>query len=362
MSKCQAITVAKKQCSRVARCCEAGSTVLTYCNQHYNIKYNVKPKVVKKKVVKGFKDGFLFELDQEDQEDDVGVPKEDEPGPKVQAPDAVGEDMVYVDSVRPFLFGSIESSKYTNYYVMKDGEETSVMRTKRLRREMKFIKQNLPLHFNSTVAIRFNTDRPHMATAVIFAPNNTPYDSGCYQFDIFFPTDYPKNPPLVNIMTTGGGKIRFSPNLYANGKVCLSLLGTWRGSAQENWTSKSSLWQVLISIQSAILGSEFPYFDEPGANRYLGTTSGDYQKRVAINGGYEHLREHTVKYAMSGQLQVPVPGFEELIQTHFRIKMDYIRSVCFNWLEEAKESASVGHYDRLKKNVEELEKEFIKLN
>jgi len=29
------------------------------------------------------------------------------------------------------------------------------------------------------------------------------------------------------LMTTGGGTCRFNPNFYANGKVCLSILGTW---------------------------------------------------------------------------------------------------------------------------------------
>lgn len=44
----------------------------------------------------------------------------------------------------------------------------------------------------------------------------------------------------MNLSTTGGGKIRFNPNLYACGKVCLSLLGTWRGHASENWDPKLS--------------------------------------------------------------------------------------------------------------------------
>lgn len=31
-------------------------------------------------------------------------------------------------------------------------------------------------------------------------------------------------------------KFRFNPNLYADGKVCLSLLGTWHGGdATEKW-------------------------------------------------------------------------------------------------------------------------------
>jgi ubiquitin-protein ligase len=54
----------------------------------------------------------------------------------------------------------------------------------------------------------------------------------------------------VNIVTTGGGRVRFNPNLYAAGKVCLSLLGTWHGGAAcEGWTAASTLLQVLVSIQ-----------------------------------------------------------------------------------------------------------------
>jgi hypothetical protein len=35
--------------------------------------------------------------------------------------------------------------------------------------------------------------------------------------------------PQVQFLTTGGGTVRFNPNLYNCGKVCLSLLGTWAG-------------------------------------------------------------------------------------------------------------------------------------
>ena len=33
----------------------------------------------------------------------------------------------------------------------------------------------------------------------------------------------------MHLRTTGGGTVRFNPNLYNSGKVCLSLLGTWPG-------------------------------------------------------------------------------------------------------------------------------------
>ena len=40
------------------------------------------------------------------------------------------------------------------------------------------------------------------------------YDGGCFEFDIFFPQNYPNGPPLVNLETTGGKTVRFNPNLY----------------------------------------------------------------------------------------------------------------------------------------------------
>ena len=97
---------------------------------------------------------------------------------------------------------------------------------------------------------------------MIAGPENTPYAGGLFEFDCFLPMQYPNSPPLMNLCTTGCGKVRFNPNLYTCGKVCLSLLGTWSGSAEENWQPrKSTLLQVLVSIQSMIL-VEAPYFNE----------------------------------------------------------------------------------------------------
>lgn len=50
---------------------------------------------------------------------------------------------------------------------------------------------------------------------------------------------------MVQLVTTGQGTVRFNPNLYQDGKVCLSVLGTWHGHASEKWNpSESSLYQV----------------------------------------------------------------------------------------------------------------------
>jgi len=82
---------------------------------------------------------------------------------------------------------------------------------------------------------------------MIAGPEGTPYEGGLFEFDCFMPLEYPNTPPLVHLCTTGGGTVRFNPNLYNCGKVCLSLLGTWPG----RW--------VIITVQVA--GAYWPFPD-----------------------------------------------------------------------------------------------------
>jgi ubiquitin-protein ligase len=84
----------------------------------------------------------------------------------------------------------------------------------------------------------------------------TPFEDLCFTLAGI----YPEKNPMVNIYTTGNGNVRFNPNLYADGKVCLSLLGTWRADAGESWIpGVSTILQILVSIQSLVLISN-PYF------------------------------------------------------------------------------------------------------
>jgi ubiquitin-conjugating enzyme E2 Z len=102
-------------------------------------------------------------------------------------------------------------------------------------------------------------DKVSRMHALITGPEETPYENGFFYFLIQFPHDYPLAPPQVRIMTTGGGTVRFNPNFYANGKVCLSILGTWSGPS---WVATMHLSTVLLSIQS--LMSPMPLHNEPG--------------------------------------------------------------------------------------------------
>lgn len=110
------------------------------------------------------------------------------------------------------------------------------------------------------VACRDNDVR--QLRALIIGPPETPYEFGFFELAVKFPKDYPIKSPTVTCITTNGGQTRFNPNIYAQGKVCLSILGTWPGEKGEEWSSAQGLESVLLSIQS--LMSPNPWENEPG--------------------------------------------------------------------------------------------------
>ncbi|KAK7061704.1 Baculoviral IAP repeat-containing protein 6 [Favolaschia claudopus] len=192
-----------------------------------------------------------------------------------------------------------------------------------IAKELSILTNNLPISFNSSIFLRIDETRVDVIKALITGPEGTPYYNGCYLFDIFLGPAYNQSPPSVKYMTTNGGKFRFNPNLYAEGKVCLSLLGTWSGPG---WVSgKSTLLQVLISIQSMILCDE-PYLNEPGWAESAGTPqSRSYSANV---------RRMVVKTAMLGNLQNPPEPFGDIIRTHFRLKAKSISAQLDQWLAQ----------------------------
>lgn len=64
-------------------------------------------------------------------------------------------------------------------------------------------------------------------SVLIEGPVNTPYEGGLFLFDVMLPEDYPTSPPILHFHSYS--QDRLNPNLYADGKVCVSLLGTWSG-------------------------------------------------------------------------------------------------------------------------------------
>ncbi|KAL1944113.1 hypothetical protein VTO73DRAFT_3298 [Trametes versicolor] len=200
-----------------------------------------------------------------------------------------------------------------------------------IAKELAVLTTNLPVAWNSSIFLRVDETRVDVIKALITGPEGTPYYNGCFLFDVFLGPNYNQSPPSVKYMTTNGGKYRFNPNLYADGKVCLSLLGTWSGPG---WIpGKSTLLQVLISIQSMILCEE-PYTNEPGWAASSGSP-----KSVAYSA---NIRRMVVRTAMLGNLKNPPEPWADVIRTHYRLKANSIKAQLDKWLADDDGVVTVG--------------------
>lgn len=291
-------------------------------------------------------------------------------------------------------------TKYRHHYAQNIAETSSSFskdKMQRLAQECGMLAESLPCSRASSVFVRTDEERLDVMKALIVGPRGTPYGGGCFIFgmsgvflrcffpctqrkhqllqnlsvslsschllspllssppDIYFPPTYPNDPPLVNLETTGNGTVRFNPNLYNCGKVCLSLLGTWHGGrdAASKWNPQSSnLHQVLVSIQALIMVEE-PYYNEPSYEAQRGTPEGDQRSKEYS----EVIRFNTVRYAMVEQLRNPVPEFERAIKMHFLLEKDNILRQCEEWLH----ASSASLQPKFARLLDDLRKEIAKL-
>jgi len=82
--------------------------------------------------------------------------------------------------------------------------------------------------------------------AVIFGPEETPFEGGTFRLTIEFTEEYPNKPPTVKFVSK-----MFHPNVYSDGSLCLDIL-------QNRWSPTYDVSAILTSIQSLL--------DEPNPN------------------------------------------------------------------------------------------------
>ena len=127
---------------------------------------------------------------------------------------------------------------------------------KRLLKDVIHINKN-PLNDQGIFYIH-DTKNIKKGYALIIGPEDTIYSHGLYFFKFTYPDEYPYSPPHVEYLTNKD-KIRFNPNLYRNGKVCISILNTWSGP---QWSSCQSISSVLLTLIT--LFHNKPLLNEPG--------------------------------------------------------------------------------------------------
>ncbi|WCJ44713.1 Ubiquitin-conjugating enzyme family protein [Euphorbia peplus] len=235
-----------------------------------------------------------------------------------------------------------EASDFPKFHFVSDPSDHFYVQTtfkntvgqglqKKIMKEWQILQEHLP---DNSIYVRAYEDRIDLMRAVIIGAMGTPYHDSLFFFDIAFPTSYPSQPPKVCYRSFG---FRINPNLYKEGKVCLSLLNTWHGARREVWNpSKSTILQVLVSIQGLVL-NEKPFFNEPAYNRLMG------QPGMAIKSDEytENIFILCCKTTLL-HLRTPFKHFEVFIAKHFEDRRNTILSACIAY---SNGEVRIGHYN-----------------
>lgn len=123
---------------------------------------------------------------------------------------------------------------------------------KQIRKEYDILESSLP----PGIFVRSWESRIDLFRVLILGPEGTPYEYAPFVFDFVFPRKYPDVPPLAFFHSWTNGRGPVNPNLYEEGLVCFSILGTW-GS---DWSpGNSTVLQILVSIMGLVLVKE-PFY------------------------------------------------------------------------------------------------------
>ncbi|KAH7518397.1 probable ubiquitin-conjugating enzyme E2 23 [Ziziphus jujuba] len=233
---------------------------------------------------------------------------------RIEGPDATecnGDD--------PCSFKRFDIAKdpMDHYFLGANGQNNNGRKWfKKVQQDWSILQNNLP----DGIYVRVYEDRMDLLRAVIVGAYGTPYQDGLFFFDFHLPPEYPDVPPSAYYHSGGW---RINPNLYEEGKVCLSLLNTWTGRGNEVWDPKSSsILQVLVSLQGLVLNSK-PYFNEAGYDKQIGTAEGE-KNSLSYNENTFLLNCKTMMYLM----RKPPKEFAELVREHFRRRGYYILKAC----------------------------------
>lgn len=195
--------------------------------------------------------------------------------------------------------------------------------------------------------------------AMIIGPEGTPYEGGYFFFKFKFSNEYPFKPPKV-IYCTNDGTTRFNPNLYKTGKVCVSILNTWKG---ETWTSCQNIRSVLLTLVTLL--NDNPLTNEPGflpSNKYCAR----YKRQIEYM-NFKIAIMRTIKFEESS-IPPEFIGFKPIIKKHFKENKELVQqrisSLVNSEYDNKEDYVSVYNmritynYSKLKRDFDELIKNY----
>ena len=131
-----------------------------------------------------------------------------------------------------------------------------------------------PIYADARIFYFANEANIKQGYACVFGPEGTPYEDCPMLYSVDIGPSYPFDPPKVQFLTYDG-QTRFHPNMYKEGKVCLSILHTWEGP---KWASTMRLSTIFLTLQS-IMDTK-PLMHEPGYASGIGHIHYEYAQWV----------------------------------------------------------------------------------
>jgi ubiquitin-protein ligase len=118
-----------------------------------------------------------------------------------------------------------------------------------LNRAIRIINNQLNIYNKEPIdGLIFNQDEENTLKVnfVLIGPKDTPWDSCIINGSIFFPENYPFSPPSIKFNNN-----LYHPNIYKDGKVCLSILNSTQD--ETGYFQKSELWSPALDIRCVFL-------------------------------------------------------------------------------------------------------------
>ena len=169
------------------------------------------------------------------------------------------------------------------------------------------------------IYLHYNEDNLQDMKYLIVGPDDTPYKGGFYLFNVTMHSEYPFKPPKVKYISYCQ-QARINPNLYQNGKVCLSVLGTWSGPS---WVAAMNLGSLAMDILIRL--NKNPLQNEPGYENDVNDQTPFYNKFIM----YKNIEISVIR--VIEKLESLPESFQTIIKEQFiknyQSYIDYLTSL-----------------------------------
>ena len=238
---------------------------------------------------------------------------------------------------------------------------------KRIMNELKELEESKEILKQSGIYFHYDESNIEKINVMFIGPNKTPYEKGFYFFELTYPEEYPMTPPILKYNTQGlltsinkkdTIKIRFNPNLYTNGKVCISMLNTWNGPG---WVPTNTASNIFVAIQ-ALVFNEHPLRNEPGFENSTQSLINTYTKIIE----FSNIKVAFIEQANNNLGTYEV--FRQIINDYIKENIEYYDNILEKLSKNKNEtiqSPAYGmnvclNYTELKNSYEELKNKIIK--